>query len=96
MPEPSSSPALTATPTGTVYQPLSPFGSAGDRLIVVVGGVASAGLSSAEMFRRKMFCITALGVRSAPTAGWMAVIPVATMSPSATVAVAITASPVGS
>ena len=52
-PEPPLSSALTDTPTGSVYQPLLPFGTAGDRLIVVAGAVESDGVSSAEMFKRK-------------------------------------------
>ena len=95
MPEPLSSSALTATPTGTVYQPLSPFGSAGDRLIVVVGAVESAGLNSAEMFNLNMPGITAVGFRTSPTDGWMVVVPAAMMSAPASVKVAMIASPVG-
>ena len=52
-PEPPLSSAPTETPTGPVYQPLFPFGTEGDTLIVVTGAAESNGLNSAEMFSRK-------------------------------------------
>ena len=87
--------ALTDTPTGSVYQPLFPFGVGGDTLIVVVGGADSAGLSMAEMFNRNRSLRTALGVTSAPTAGRVAVMPAARTSPPAAVNVATMAVPLG-
>ena len=88
--------ALTDTPTGSVYQPLFPFGTAGDTLIVLTAAAESGALSSAEIFRRKTFAKTELGVTSAPTAGWVADIPNARESPAASVPVATTAVPFGS
>ena len=82
-PDPPLSSALTDTPTGSVYQSLFPFGTAGDTMIVVTGAAESGGLSSAEMFRRKTFGMTRIGCENAPTAGRVADIPNATVSPAA-------------
>src|SRR6188472_1027635 len=95
-PEPPLSSAPTETPTGLVYQPLFPFGTEGDTLIVVTGAAESNGLNSAEMFSRKTSFATLLGVRSEPTAGWVADIPYDRASPPAPVALATMAVPVGS
>ncbi len=95
-PEPPSSAALTETPTGPVYQPLFPFGTAGDRLIVVTGAAESRELNSAEMFRRTPLFEEPRGARSAPTAGRVSESPNDSASPPAPVALATMAVPFGS